>query len=48
MDNKKYVKKRKEMLTEYRELISERFSLNKRIRMLQKEMNAWDNALLNT
>jgi FtsZ-binding cell division protein ZapB len=46
MQGKKYLKKRKELLKELQAAVYQRTTLNKKIRSLQSEMNAWDRYLL--
>ena len=45
-DKKKYLKRRKEMLIEMRDLVYKRSTINKNIRILKTEMDGWDRALM--
>jgi len=42
----RYVDMRKKFLKEYQSILMERARLNKRLRALTKEMDAWDRALI--
>jgi len=44
-DNK-YIRERKKMLKEMKALVFQKTQLNKLIRGLQNDMNAWDRALI--
>ena len=46
MDEKKYIFQRKKLVKEMRSLQSKRLDLNRRIRLVQRDMNAWDRALI--
>lgn len=43
---KKYVHQRKRMLKEMKSLVYQRTQLSKQVRDLQRDMNAWDRALI--
>lgn len=46
MKEEKYIKARKLLITEMRELLIQRMSLNKRIADIRREMDTWDSYLI--
>ncbi len=43
----RYAKHRKKLLIEYRDWLVKRDKVTKELRELRKELNAWDNGLIN-
>jgi hypothetical protein len=47
VNEKRFVKERKRLLKEYNGLLCTRVGLNKKMRQVKSDMDAWDKALFN-